>query len=255
VKTRRVLFGVGLAIALALPALAADPKWGNIKGQIVWDGDKLPEREKINVDANPKECLKNGPLFSEKIVVDAKSKGVRWVMVYLADPGDPNAKVPIHPNLQTPKDKKVVVDQPCCAFEPHVLGIREGQILVAKNSAEVAHNVNILGGAKNPNLNKSVPPGGELEVDKWVASTTAVPIKCDVHRWMQGYVRVFSHPYFAVTDENGNFEIKDAPAGNYNIVIWHETGYVRGDKKGTPITIKANETTDLGTIKMAPPKE
>jgi hypothetical protein len=255
VKTRHALFAVGLALVLALPALAADDGWGTIKGQVVWDGDKLPERAKINVDANPKECLKNGDLFSETFIVDPKSKGVRWVMVYLVDPKDINAKLPVHPDLKEPKEKKLTVDQPCCAFEPHVLGIREGQILVAKNSAEIPHNFNILGGLKNPNLNFVLPPGATRDIDKWAASPTAVPIKCDVHKWMQGWVRVFNHPYFAVTDKDGNFEIKDAPAGNYNIVIWHETGWVQGDKKGTPITIKANGTTDLGKIKMAPPKE
>ena len=48
---------------------------------------------------------------------------------------------------------------------------------------------------------------------------------------MTGYVRVFDHPYFAVTDENGNFEIKNAPAGKFRIVYWHENG-IRGGAKG-----------------------
>jgi hypothetical protein len=262
VKARHALFGVGLAAALALPALAADDnekgKWGTIKGQVVWDGDKLPEREKINVDANPKECLKNGPLLAEKFVVDPKSKGVRWVLVWLVDPADVKKALPVHPDLKEPKDKKVVVDQPCCAFEPHVLGMREGQILVAKNSADITHNIFILGGLNNPQLNKSIPARSELEVPNWFAASVPVTFQCTTHKWMQGYVGVFKHPYFAVTDANGNFEIKNAPAGDYNIVAWHEgPGFLLGEKtnKGMKITIKGDDTTDLGKIKMTPPKE
>jgi plastocyanin len=254
---QRVLCGLGLAAAVVLPALGAaqQAQWGTVKGQVVWAEDKLPEPEKINVDNNPKECLKNGPLFSEKFTIDKGSKGVRWVVVSLVDPKDPNAALPIHPNLKAPKDKKVSIDQPCCAFEPHVLCVREGQTVVFKNSSDIAHNVNVLGGLKNPNFNKTLPPNTDLEESKWVAHWTAVPVRCEVHKWMQSYIKVFNHPYYAVTDKDGNFEIKDAPAGEYNIVVWHETGFVQGDRKGTKITIKGGDTTDLGKIKMSMPKD
>jgi plastocyanin len=262
VKNRRVLLCIGFAATLALPVLAADDKekgkWGTIKGQVVWAEDKLPEPEKIDVGAaNPKECLKNGDLFSEKFVIDKGSKGVRWVVVSLVDSKDPNAALPIHPDLKALKDKKVVMDQPCCAFEPRVLCVRQGQTVVFKNSSEIPHGVNVLGTFNNPKLNKVVPPGTELEVDKWVAYWAPIPIRCESHKWMQGYVKVFNHPYYAVTDKDGSFEIKDAPAGEYNIVVWHETGFLLGDKTktGVKITIKAGDTTDLGKIKMPMPKE
>ena len=64
--------------------------------------------------------------------------------------------------------------------------------------------------------------------------------KCTIHGWMSGYVRIFDHPYYAVTDANGKFEIKNAPAGKFRIVYWHETG-LRGGAKGRfgdPVEIK-----------------
>ena len=69
---------------------------------------------------------------------------------------------------------------------------------------------------------------------------------------MKGYLFVFEHPYFAVTDDNGQFEIKLAPAGPVNIVLWHEeTGWVVG-RKGKAIEIKAGAETDLGKIEVKP---
>ena len=73
---------------------------------------------------------------------------------------------------------------------------------------------------------------------------------------MSGYIRVFKHPYFAVTDEDGRFDIKGAPAGKWNLVVWQEnTGWVKGGKNGTPITIEADKTTNLGTIPLTPEKD
>jgi hypothetical protein len=50
----------------------------------------------------------------------------------------------------------------------------------------------------------------------------AIPVKCNVHPWMKGYIAVFKHPYFAVTDKNGGFELKDLPPGTYTITAWQE---------------------------------
>ncbi len=98
--------------------------------------------------------------------------------------------------------------------------------------------------------------GGEGEV--WDALKFKNPLalesppiqyKCTVHPWMTGYVRIFDHPYFAVTDEDGKFEIKNAPVGKFRIVYWHENG-IRGGRAGRfgdGITI-AGPSTDLKTI-------
>ena len=253
----------GLACA-TLALLAAPPAhaqgWGNIKGQVVWGGGAVPQRDKLDVNKDQEECLKKGPLYSEKYVVNPKNKGVRWVLVWLTDADSPTKAVPIHPDLKAIKDKVVVVDQPCCMFEPHVLGIREGQVLEFKNSAKIAHNVKVDGGAKGPNINPILPPGGSVKVEEVEARKFPIPVSCSIHPWMKGYVGVFKGPYFAVTDENGHFEIKHAPAGKFRLMAWQEEqGWVAGDGgkpsgKGQLIEIKAGDTADV-KLEMKPSKD
>lgn len=244
----------GLLIATASQPSNAEEAWGNLKGQVVWSGgDYKPAPIDVNKDQG--HCLSKGQLLDQKYVINPKNKGVRWVVVWLTDPANPNKKLPTHPALANVKGMKITIDQPCCMFEPRVLGIREGQILVAKNSAPIAHNVNVIGGDANPNLNQIIPPGGSLEIEGWKAARFPVQVSCSIHGWMKSYVRVFNHPYFAVTDENGNFEIKNAPAGKFNLVTWQEeTGWVKGGRNGVPVEVKAGETTDLGKIDLQPSK-
>jgi len=245
---------VALVALMTTPAAGQDQQWGTIKGTVTWAGDAVPTRAELNVDKDKKECLAKGPLLSEDYVVDGKTKGVQWVMVWLVDAKDAKAKLPVHPALQA-FPKTVAFDQPCCMFEPHVLGVRAGQVVEAKNSATIPHNVNVIGGAKNPNENVIIPAGKSHEIKGWNASPTPVSVSCTIHPWMKMYIRVFDHPYYAVTDAQGNFEIKNAPAGDYKVVVWHETnGWVVGDKTGVPITVKAGGVTDF-PVKMTPRKE
>lgn len=242
-----------MLLAMAVPVVGAQ-EWGTLKGRVVWAGGDAPAVEKVKVDKDQDHCLSKGDIASEKYVVNSKNKGVRWVFVWLVDPKDAKAKIPVHPSLAEPSQKEVVIDQPCCKFEPHVLGLREGQILVAKNSSPVPHNVNLVSVGKNPSKNEIVPPGRAVKVEGWVAAVPPTLVKCDIHPWMMGYVRVFSHPYFAVTDEDGNFEMKNAPAGSWNLVVWQEeTGWVTGDRKGVPVTIAAGENKPL-SIDLKPAK-
>jgi hypothetical protein len=145
------------------------------------------------------------------------------------------------------------MDQPCCRFEPHVLAVRAGQKVLVKNSAPVSHNVK-WGGFKNKGDNKILPPGGKLLIDDLVAEPYPVNVGCNIHGWMKAYIRVYDHPYFAVTDENGAFEIKNAPAGTCRLVIWHDSGWHDGNGNGESVTVKAGQTTDLGEIAFKPPK-
>ena len=77
-----------------------------------------------------------------------------------------------------------------------------------------------------------------------VAEGPPIQYKCTIHGWMTGYVRIFDHPYYAVTDADGKFEIKNAPAGKYRIVYWHENGFQGGaqGRFGEEIEIKGPAT-------------
>lgn len=232
---------------------ADDGAWGTVKGQIVFGGASVPEAPKLNVDKDQNVCLMNGPILSEEWVINPKNKGVRWVFVWLV-PESGAAALAVHPGLKEIKVKEVTIDQPCCRFEPHAVALREGQILIGKNSAPIPHNLHWTGfPTKNPGGNIIAPPGQSIAIKDLKADRYPVEMKCDIHPWMKGWIRIFDHPYFALTDENGNFEIKNAPAGPCRMVIWHDSGFGPGDPDGKPrdgrkLTVKAGGATELGAI-------
>jgi plastocyanin len=231
-------------------ANAADTS--TIKGQVVWGGADVPKQADLNVTKDQQHCLSKGSVKSEEIVVNPDNKGMKNVFVWITK--EDNSSPPVPANLKEPKKKSVELDQPVCAFEPHAMAIQQGTDVIVKNTAPVAHNVNWNGGVKNPGDNKIVPPGGhETMKPKLKASKDAVAISCNIHGWMRGWIRVFDHPYFAVTDKDGNFEIKDAPVGKYKIWYWSDSGWKDGVKgsKGFPIDIKSG-TTDLGKVEWKP---
>src|SRR5947209_12257741 len=119
--------------------------WGTVKGTIVWGGKDIPKQAPIAAVAASQDraaCMKDGHMVvDEKWVVNPKNKGLEWTFVWLANEDvTSKAPLPIHPNLKAPKVDKVIMDQPLCAFLPHALALREGQVLVAKNTAGIAHN-------------------------------------------------------------------------------------------------------------------
>jgi hypothetical protein len=244
--------GAGLALLFS-PARAASEEWGTIKGQVVFGGKVIPEPKKIDASTNQdkQHCLSKGPLFSDEWVINPQNKGVRWVFVWLA-PAASGAALPVHPSLKEIKQKEVTIDQPCCMFVPHALAIRQGQDILAKNSSPVSHNINWTG-FKNPGNNILLPSGSSLKITKLVPDRVPLKLSCNIHSWMSGWVRIFDHPYFAVTDDNGMFEIKLAPAGNYRLVTWQEAvGYGPGLRQGVPIAIKGGAETNAGKIELKP---
>jgi len=247
-----------LSVALLVCGGAQAQQWGTVKGQVVWGPAELPKQVPAKVDKDEGHCLSKGQIFTDEYVVSPKSKGVRWVIVWLADPESDTKEIPIHPALKAVPTKPLVIDQPCCRFEPRVSALREGQPVEVKNSAPIPHNIQFLG--KAPwDKNVLIPASGMTALNNTKYSRLPVPFSCNIHSWMKGYVGVFKHPYFAVTDEDGNFELPKAPAGKYRLIAWQESkGYVfyndASKKKGLDIEIKADGTTDLGKIKLEPSK-
>jgi len=235
-------------------AYAQAGKWGKaIKGQVIFAGAQVPQPQQVNVTKDQEHCLGKGPLLNEEWVVSPASKGIKNVFVWIAT--ESGGKPPVHADLAQIKEKNVSLDQPVCAFVPHSTAIREGQVLVVNNSAPIAHNVNWQGGrAKNPGSNVILPTGQKKLVDNLKADKAPVVVTCNIHPWMKGWIRVFDHPYYAVTDADGNFEIKLPPAGKYHIFYWHDTGWRDGAKgaNGEPIEIKADQDNDLGKVQWKP---
>jgi hypothetical protein len=245
---------------LGFSSARGEGDWGTIKGRVVLEG-KLPDPIKLAVDADPKECLKNGALFNQELVVDSKTKGVRWAVVFLisedATLKESILKVArINPDAE-PKEKDVFIDQPCCQFEPRVVCIRAGkQALTVKNPAPMTHNILILGG---PDINQAIPAKTDLPVPfDWKGTRNPIKFACTIHKWMNGHIWVFAHPYYAVTNEKGEFEIRGAPKGKCRLVVWQEAvGFVVGDKEnerlGMPIKILPDKINDLGELKLKLP--
>lgn len=250
--TGMLALGLGLLVLEgASSALGQDNgKWGTVKGQLVYGGAVIPEPEKLKVDKDVGHCLSRGDIYSEAWVINKKNKGVKNVFVWLESAnGQP---LPIHPQRKPIPQKEAEIDQPCCMFVPHALAIREGQTIVVKNPSPVTHNFKWGGHPEvNPGGNNNMPPNSQFKITDLKADRLPVRIECNIHPWMGGYIRVFDHPYFAITDDNGNFSLSLAPAGEYRIKIWHPSvGWRTGPpgKKGEPIQIKADSITDLGQL-------
>jgi hypothetical protein len=109
----------------------------------------------------------------------------------------------------------VVFDQKACEFVPRVFGVMAGQDIAMGNSDKLMHNV------KSPEFNQGFPFGVK-KTTKLNESKVMAAIKCDVHPWMRSYAGVLEHPYYAVTKDDGSYEIKGLVDGEYTIEAWHE---------------------------------
>src|SRR5262249_29997616 len=151
---------------------------------------------------------------------------------------------------------EVLFDQKNCVFEPHVLGLLAGAKVTLKSSDPVNHNINAK--LKSNSQFNTLLAGGQ-SITHSLPSPERMPasVTCDIHNWMQAYWMVLDHPYFAVTDDKGNFEIKDAPAGTQKVVVWQEAAGFVTPSQGENVNIAANDTTkmsftlDPGKVKSA----
>jgi plastocyanin len=232
----RVLACAGLLLS-AIAASAQPAAWVTLKGQVVLPAAvPVPKRAPLVVNQDGAHCLRDGPILDEKFVVNEKSRGIANVVVWLRpDQMNPKAAFAaneIHPALASRKPADVVIDQPCCAFVPRVLAARVGDTVVVKNPAPVNHNFFWTSENKGE-LNVNLAPKQEHRFAKPLAAEPSpIQYKCTIHPWMNGYVRIFDHPYYAVTDPDGSFTIRDAPAGNYRLVYWHENPGFKGKAAG-----------------------
>jgi len=254
--TLRILFGL-LAVALlaSLGAAARAEEWGTLTGRIVYDGTP-PAPEPIVPDKDKEVCGLQ-KLFKEEIEVGSKG-GLKDALVYLYKPND----VAVAPEYEATAKADVVVDNKGCRFQPHVSILRVGQTLVIKNSDPVAHNTKGVA-LKNPEFNEMIAVGSEIRKTLDQPENLPVTIGCNIHPWMGGRVLVRPNPYAAVTDADGNFTIKDLPAGQeLEFQLWQEkAGYLKGaenkqvkvDKKNGRFKLKLKPgENNLGDIVVSP---
>ncbi len=194
--------------------------------------------EKGKAAKDPTVCAKDAPIPSERLVVDAATKGVKNVLVYIPKPTAVNEEA-----KSAASTAEVVFDQKNCSFEPHVLAMMVGATADLKNSDPVNHNIHSR--LKNSEFNPLIS-GNQTDKRKIERAERAPgEMTCDIHPWMKGYWMVLDNPYFAVTDAKGNFEIKNVPAGTQKVVVWQEAVRFVTASSGNPVTIKADDTATL----------
>jgi len=204
---------MALSIWRPVPVVFGSPaeSGSSLQGQVKFDGT-APKPTRIDMSQDPL-CAKvhPTPASTEDVVVGANG-GLENVVVYVSD------GLTTH-NFQPPQ-QPAVFEQKGCQYKPHVLAMQASQKLDIVNSDETTHNIH-----PSPNNNRewnmTQPHGTPLE-QTFAREEIAIPVKCNVHPWMKGYIAVFKHPFFAVTDKTGHFDIKDVPPGNYTITAWQE---------------------------------
>jgi len=217
-------------------APAAEGGFGNLKGRVVLQGT-AQKPEPLTALAETKEpvCAKAG-IPNDKLII-GEGNGVANVFIFL--PKAP-AGVAVPP---VPGDV-VTFDQKNCRFFPHALVIRADETLKILNSDNVTHNTHIFATRSDP-FNQGIPPHNSTGLDYKYQKSEPKPVevKCDIHTWMRAYQLPVDHPWAAVTGPNGEFEIKNVPAGSQKFQVWHEAaggGYL---DRNLVIAIKPGETT------------
>jgi hypothetical protein len=221
------------ASTAAAPAAAPAGGSGTVSGKISFEGS-VPAADKVKLNADPK-CAAMHKDGLERWQVHVKDGGLADVLVYV--------KSPVSGTYPAPTEA-ALLDQHGCDYTPHMLTMRAGQPLKIRNSDDTLHNIH-----PRPTQNAEFNIGqarkgmesvreGEKGFNK---PEVMIPVGCDVHPWMRAYISVFEHPFYAVSKEDGTFEIKGLPSGEYEIEAFH--GKLKNQSQ--KVTVKDGETAKL----------
>jgi len=238
----RMIVHVTILSLFAVTSVSAVDGWGSVSGKILWKGE-LPEPEllhKKGTKIKDSEVCAVEDVYKNDLVVDKDSNGIANIFIYL-----PKAPKKIHPDL-VEFDDQIVFDQKNCGFKPHVLLVRAGQTVEVLNSDSKSHNTQTIP-IRNEGKNLLIPPntkkGNGTLFPMPAREFLPIQVKCSLHPWMLAYWLVLDHPYSAVTQKDGSFEIRNLPAGKHSFRVWHErVGYL--ERKLT-VEIADGETTQL----------
>jgi hypothetical protein len=219
--------------AAPAPAAVDDANAATITGKVVFTGDK-PTLHTLDMSANP-ACARahSTPQKSEEAMVNDNGT-LRYTFVWIKS-GLPDRQWP------TPTTS-VKLEQTGCMYKPHVIGVMTGQGIEIVNDDPTNHNIHPLPKI-NQEWNESQPPKGDPKVKSFAREEVMIPVKCNVHNWMRAYIGVVSHPFFAVTGDDGTFTIKGLPPGTYTLEAVHEK-YGNQDIQVT-VAPKESKTLDI----------
>jgi len=194
-----------VALSVSIGANPASAAGGTISGTVKYDG-AAPAPKKVEVTKDKEVCALH-PHFEEDLIVDSGGGIANAVVIIKGAKGD-----------LKPSDVKF--DQKGCDYVPHVLAFPAGSTVDIVNSDGILHNIHTYS-TKNPSFNMAQPKF-KKEIKTKVDKPEVVKVTCDAHGWMHGWWVATDTPYFAVTDDKGNYSIAGVPPGNYEVEVWQE---------------------------------
>jgi plastocyanin len=207
---------------------------GTVTGVISYNGTP-PAPKKIDTSADA-ACGKANPnlVTDDTIVKDGKLANV---FVYVKE-GTAEGGKKIGDYAWSTPTTAVQLDQKGCHYHPHVLGVQTNQKISITNSDQTQHNIHPTP-KLNPEWNQTQANGAPPIEKTFTRAEVLIPVKCNQHPWMKAYIGVLRNPFFAVSSEDGAFEIKGLPPGTYTVVAWREGG-ANGTEKTAQVTVPAN---------------
>ena len=207
---------------------------GTLTGTVNFEG-KTKKRKPIPMDSDPicGDSHKGTKALSESFIVD-KDQNLKNVLVWLEG---------VKYSGEVTKEP-AIIDQVGCIYKPHIQGVMKGQEVIIKNSDATLHNIHSMAKVNNQ-FNFAMPKVVKEKKTSFDKLEEPFYIKCDVHPWMKTWVSVFDHPYFATTDDNGNYKIENIPPGEYRVVAWHEMDKKFAGFKQTGTVTIGDETSEL----------
>ncbi|MGH9933318.1 MAG: carboxypeptidase regulatory-like domain-containing protein [Pyrinomonadaceae bacterium] len=200
-----------------------------LSGTITFTG-KRPKTLLIDMSADP-PCYDLNPEPTTESVVTNK-RHLANVLVYVRSEALNSYKF-------EPTDSPAMLEHRGCRYVPHVLGMEVGQPLNIFNSDSIIHNTHAV--SKNNSDWNQTQPAGTPPLKHTFQEPDLIAFKDNQHPWEKAYVGVFVHPFFAVSDELGNYRIEGLPPGKYTVVAWHE-GF---GEKTEEITVVPDEARNL----------
>jgi plastocyanin len=211
---------------------------GTITGTVHFTGNP-PKRIPIDMAQDPVCSLAPANLTEQYVT---QNGGLENVFVHIQSGLGNKAYAPPSP--------PVIMDQKGCRFVPHVIGAMTGQPIQFTNSDATMHNVHMIPTlSTNQAVDVSQPPNGAPETRTLSTPELMIPVRCNNHPWMEGFINVIPDPFYAVSGDGGHFTIKGVPPGTYTLAADHE---VLGQKTA-PITVTPQHTTVVDFTYSAQP--
>ncbi|MXY27617.1 hypothetical protein F4Y59_05575 [Candidatus Poribacteria bacterium] len=195
---------------------------GTISGVVKFEGD-VPEMKMLDI-TNDQEVCAATEKYDESLVV-GEGNVLKNTVVYLMD---------ISQGKDFDKATKLEMDQKGCKFTPHVQIVPVGVRLTMLNNDRVNHNVHIFSSVNKPVNKQQTKNRRRMPLAAVKKAEGPVSVKCDIHGWMSAWIAYVPHPYFAVTNEKGEFTLEDVPAGTYKLGYWHEAC---GTNSAAPVSV------------------